>query len=80
MKVWISKYALSQGILETEVKRTSVEGMVQASDVSLPTYFHGWEWHSTWEEAAQRAEELKEKRLKSLQKQIRKLENLHFTK
>lgn len=47
---------------------------------SFPTYYHeeGKEWHRTKESAIAKAEEMRKKKIASLQKQIKKLENINF--
>lgn len=78
MKVWISKYALTKGIYEVEVITTEFETMVV--DKSNPTFmfYHKGEWHKTKEDAIKRAEEMRNKKIKSLEKQINKLKNMRF--
>lgn len=79
MKVWITKYALTKGIIEMEC--------VQFGDISVrevgnpfPTYYHGEgdEWHRTKESAIKKAEEMRQKKIESLKKQIKKLEEMRF--
>lgn len=78
MKVYITKYALSQGIFEKEAKECG-NGMI-ATREKWSAYFYGEgkEWHRTKEGAIKRAEEMREKKILSLKKQITKLENLKF--
>lgn len=79
MKVWITKYALTDGIIEMEC--------VQFGDISVrevgnpfPTYYHGegGEWHRTKESAIKQAEAMRQKKIESLKKQIKKLEGTRF--
>ena len=80
MKVWISKYALSKGIYEREVK----QGEIYPDTVYINAWresFHGGEgkeWHKTREDAVRRAEEMRIKKIASLKKQIEKLEKMKF--
>jgi hypothetical protein len=80
MKVWISKYALAQGIYEAEVDRYEDSQMVTIQHRYGCEYFHGEgrEWHMTREEAVARAEAMRAKKIASLKKQIAKLEKLVF--
>ena len=75
--VWISKYALTQGIFK---KRGSIKGDLNLFDSgeSCMMYYRPNEYHRTWEEACARAEVMRQKKLASLRKQIAKLEGLVF--
>lgn len=79
MKVFITKYALTQGIYEVEVKETANPDMVVEANNSL-AYYHGKgkEWHLKKEDAIQKAEEMRSKKIKSLKKQIEKIEKMKF--
>jgi len=78
MKVWVTKYALTKGILEVEVDSpVEDERMVRASG-GWTTYYHKPDWHMTKAEAVARAEEMRTKKLASLRKQAAKLEKLRF--
>lgn len=79
MKVFITKYALTLGIQERDVEETS-HGMVKDSDTFMPQYFYdeGKGWHRTRESAIKRAYEMRDSRIKALEKQIQKLTNLTF--
>lgn len=79
MKVWITKYALSKGIKETEVKQSnSFPEIVHGKDLYDSYHGEGKEWHRTKESALARAEEMRKKKIDSLRKQIEKLEKLRF--
>lgn len=79
MKVWITKYALSDGIKEKEVKQSdSFPEIVHEKDLYNSYYGDGKEWHRTKESALAKAEEMRKKRIASLRKQIEKLEKLRF--
>jgi len=83
MKVWITKYALTNGIIE-------VDGDISTCSTKLFTYRHGAgtfmqsaygegkEWHRTREEAVVRAEEMRITKLKSLDKSIKKISSIKF--
>ena len=79
MKIWVTKYALTIGIqeLETEI------------DPCCPTlakvkgylgWFHGsrHEWHRTREAAVARAEAMRQAKIKSVRKQLCRLEAMKF--
>ena len=82
MKYYITKYVLTQGILEREgnvwrddVKTINVKEEGALNGGSL--YFKPF-WHDTREEAIAHAEKLREAKLKSIEKQIKKIKTLKF--
>lgn len=81
MKIYVTRYALSEGIKEFDAAKETVSGgmFIKDNDGSS-IYFHGEgiEWHKTKEAAAKRAEEMRLARLVSLHKQIEKLETMKF--
>ena len=78
-KVWITKYALTTGVFEITAEITK-DGSAYDMHTSLPTFFHGEgkEWHRTKEAAIAKAEEMRQKKIESLKKQIEKLEQMKF--
>ena len=79
-KAFITKYALTSGILEQELE---VEEHPQyfkkyAHDKSMNRSYFNDEFHLTKEEAIKDAEKRRIKKIESLKKQILKLENLKF--
>ena len=78
MKIWNTKYVFTDGILEqeAEVYKTN-EGMVL---VGKYMYLHGEgkEWHRSKESAVRRAEEMRDKKIKSLEKQLKRIKALVF--
>lgn len=83
MEAWITKYALTKGILYTE------EAIQRGIALLVPTnnkmdreyesyYGEGKEWHGTKAEALVRAEEMKQKLINYHKKEIQKLENIRF--
>ncbi len=79
MKVWITKYALTEGIeaIDGEIASDISENMFVQSGRTGRIY-HGKEWHSTEESAIKRAEEMRIAKIASLKKQIARLEELEF--
>lgn len=79
MKVWITKYALTRGVFEMEVESQSEDGTAVYGK-SLNDCYHGEgrEWHRTKVSAIKKAEEMRQKKIESLKKQIKKLEQLKF--
>lgn len=85
MKVWISKYALTQGIFEAEVTSNCLDvdptgNMIATCEGSYMAHYHGEgrEWHKDKQSAIAKAEEMRKKKIASLKKQIEKLEKMEF--
>ena len=78
MKVWITKYALTQGIIETEAEEVS-DNMIRVPG-RFAAYFHGEgkDWHKTLESAKDRAEITRYKKIQTLFLQCEKLRKLKF--
>ena len=87
MKVYITKYALTQGIFEKDVEicqstlNPNASNMIRVLD-KFHEFYHGEgkEWHRTLESAIKRSEEMRLKKIGSLSKQIAKLQKLNFEK
>lgn len=79
MKVWITKYALTAGIIEAEGD-IAAPGMISYHDATGPArqFAHGKDWHTTERDAFNRAEEMRQKKIASLKKQIKKLEGMQI--
>jgi len=81
-KVWITKYALTQGILEDYVVvcHDTDKNMVKIAGGSWTDIFHGEgkEWHRTKESAIKCAEEMRLKKISSVEKQLQKLKDMKF--
>ena len=82
--VWITKYALTKGIHQAEFKGffEESEGVfdettVEINDTFNTLYFKG-DWHKTEAEAKKKANEMRLKKIKSLEKQIERLKKLEF--
>jgi len=77
--IWITKYALTQGIYkvkgETEV---SDKVLKVRQDNGYTIMFYEDDWHLSSRAAVSKAEEMKTKKLTSLKKQLAKLEKLSF--
>ncbi len=81
MKAYITKYALTSGIYVVDGAIAGHnQGMfcVDRSATTLAQYFHGNDWHTTWESAEAQAYSMAERKLKSLRKQLKKLEDMEF--
>jgi len=81
MIIFSTKYCLTQGITEHDVRECG-NGMVAVpkTDKSFEYYLHGEgvNWHKTKESAVSRAEEVRVKKLQSLDKTIKKISGIKF--
>ena len=73
--VWITKYALTTGIMETQAVINDTIAVYYVDGVRNSVYKH---WVTSEEKAKERAEEMRFKKLKSLEKQIKKIKALIF--
>ena len=79
MKVWITKYALTDGIIEAEGESCGLEWVSASWDNGYRCNdFEQGEWFDTKERAIQKAEEIRQKKIASLKKQIEELEGMRF--
>jgi len=83
--VWITKYALTAGIQECElISFVGGTGTKLAVDVKWPggynneAMFFGTDWHDTKEKAIADAIKKRDRKIKSLEKQIAKLKAMTF--
>lgn len=80
MKVWISKYALTDGIVEREVEECDANGRYVYSKADFWQSFRlGGDAHKTREAAVAAANSMRLEKIASLKKQIEKLEALDFS-
>lgn len=82
MKVIITKYAMSTGAFQVEAEQSDVipSMVTYLTDGRWSNAAHGEgrEWHRTIESAQKRFNEMKAKKIASLAKQMKKIENLKF--
>ena len=80
MKVWITKYALTEGIFEKEVETCFdiSPKMVSDKDGSYKTCYHKPDWHETRKDAVAQAEKMRIAKIASLKKQVKKLQGKRF--
>jgi hypothetical protein len=76
--VYLTAYALSSGIETTAVRRSHEDGYVSLEDRSFSIYKIGHDVFETFEEAVADANARRDKKIKSLEKQISKLRALKF--
>lgn len=80
--VYITKYALTTGVYSAEADVNgdmAVQAVQREKGSVYAQYFHGKDWHLTEDEALDRAEEMRIAKLKSLDKQMKKISALKFT-
>ncbi len=84
MKVWITKYALTRGIDESEAEICSsvsdemIKVLAIRGTLTYDNYFHKPYWYSSREAAVMHANAMRAAKLASLKKKISKLEKLEF--
>ena len=85
MKVWITKYALSRGIIEAEAVQSTTSPNRVACDnrsfkgVAFPYFYgEGNEWHRDEKSARIKAADMVRAKLASLDKQREKLLKINF--
>jgi hypothetical protein len=84
MKYWITKYALTTGILEVSSSEAEECGSgmlrVRRPKDYFDQYMHGEgrDWHKSLESAVSRAETMRKSKIASLQKSIAKMTALSF--
>ena len=79
IEAWITKYALTQGILKRRVKISKyTSGMVSEYISGYLHSYHGSDWHRTHKSALKKAEEMRLKKIINLKKQLAKVRALTF--
>lgn len=79
MKIWVTKYALTQGILEKEGDICTDINVQMISCGPLEIYHgEGKEWHRTIESAIKKSENMRISKISSFKKKIEKLNKLTF--
>jgi len=81
MIIYITKYALTDGILEAEatISDNSPEmAVVRSKDYNIDQYFHKNEWFYELEQAISNSRNRQRKKLVSLKRQIEKLKRTDF--
>lgn len=78
MKVYITQYALTDGIYTAEVEHSIYDTMVVEKNKGPLRTYHKPNWHTTKEEAIKRAEKMREDKIRSLKKSLDRMEKLKF--
>lgn len=79
MKVWITKYALTDGIIEVEGEQDRLTyGFVATEGAFRNEWFNRRDCFTSRTSAIKKAEEMRQKKIESLKKKIDKLERIRF--
>jgi len=80
MKAYITKYALTTGIEETGGELSPEYKLFKRTgpEWSWAPYYHKPDWHETREDAVKRANEMRDKAIKSAEKKLAKLRKMRF--
>ena len=79
MKVWITKYALTDGIIKVEAEQDKLTyGFVVTEGAFKNEWFNRTDCFTSRSSAIKKAEEMRQKKIASLKKQIEKLERMRF--
>jgi hypothetical protein len=82
VKVYVTKYALTQGIMFWPNAVRFEDGPLvsekESHSLVITAYGEGREWHNTFTEALCRANDLRDAKIKSLEARIAKLKAMRF--
>ncbi len=81
MKFYVTKYALTNGIEEVDVKvdpATTKSPKFLGINGFCSAWGEGQQWHRTMEESCARSDEMRLKKIQSLKQSIKRLEQLRF--
>lgn len=82
MKVFITKYAMTKGIIEMDGERCTSFGSPDMIVVGVKNgfqqFYHGEDWHRSRESAVKRANEMQSAKLASIDKQRKRIATLTF--
>lgn len=78
MKVWITKYALTDGIKSAEASISDVSPSMITYGKMNSAHGEGKDWHRTFDRAVERAETMRGMAIESHRKSIAKLEAMKF--
>lgn len=80
VKVWITKYAMTSGVFTAEAERAGNMGCIVRSvkRSRFTGWFQGNDWHTDEAKAIERFNQMKQKKIASLKKQLAKVEALEF--
>lgn len=74
--VYITKYALTTGVILSEAKVCTDDMVSTRINGGYTVYFHGKDFHFTPEDAVARVSEMKASRVRSLEKSLKKVNEM----
>lgn len=80
IEVYITKHCLTKGIRKLTVEWQKDSNIVQTLDFTYKKYFHGEgkDWHRQEWQAVAAANDIRDKKIRSLEKSVEKLKKLRF--
>lgn len=80
VRVFVTKYALTDGILEydADIVDKFNKPMARAKHNGFEKFFHGDEFHMTREAAIEKAKKMQKAKIESLKKSIKKIQEKTF--
>lgn len=78
--IYVTKYALTAGIHKKRVYYTGIGEMMADLQNRFTQHYHGRgkDWHFKYEDALKRAETMQQRKIASLEKQLKKFRGLKF--
>lgn len=80
--VWVTKYALTSGIFEVDARHcleTSDKMIEVKGEGAFSTaHYHKPDWHTSREDAVARACEMRDKKVSSMEKKLKRLRDMEF--
>jgi hypothetical protein len=76
MKVYVTKYALTTGIMEVDAELFANGNAVKWGEYFQAAHGEGKDWHRTRESALKRCELMRARKIKTLRESIAKLEKM----
>lgn len=77
-KIYITRYALTEGIVERDAKVDESKNMATFIENGYTRYFHREDFYLSFDEAYNRVMDMKDRKIKSIKKQLSKLRELSF--
>ena len=77
--VWVTKYTLTSGIFEADAYHcVSVSDRMIEIPGHPPAHYHKPDWHLSREDAVSHAEQMRDKKVASMEKKLKKLREMEF--
>ena len=76
MRVWITRYALTQGLFQVDAELVTAHGVTYASCRRSGIGLFTREWAKTEAEAVKAFEKMRSNKIKSLRRQLERLEQM----